>query len=34
MAHPLQALRDVMAEHQIDAYLIPLSLIHISRSPE
>mgnify|MGYP000146363008 CR=1 FL=1 len=28
MAHPLQALRDVMAEHQIDAYLIPTADFH------
>ena len=28
MAHPLQALRDVMAEHHIDAYLIPTADFH------
>ena len=28
MAHPLQALRDVMAEYHIDAYLIPTADFH------
>lgn len=28
MANPLQALRDVMAEHQVDAYLIPTADFH------
>ena len=32
MAHPLQALRDVMAEYHIDAYLVPTADFHGSES--